>query len=274
MEQNFSLDRDLCTQCGQCVYACNRQILAVDGEGYPFLSPEKFEMCNACGHCSAICPADAVVPPRCGGEKAVPFPGDPALDTAAGEAFLLSCRSIRRYKQEPVKKEAILDILDVARKAPSASNMQPVRWIVLNGRDKAERFTALTLEWFDTVLRHDPVFSRLYNVDTMLARYRGGYDVILRGAPNAVIAVTDKTAAWAPTDSAIAVTYFCLAAQARGIGSCWCGFGMRALESYQPLRDFVGVDDASQVQGMAFFGYPEIAYNAVPPRKPLRVAWL
>lgn len=274
MEQDFVLDRDRCTQCGQCVYACNRQILAVNEGGYPFLPAENFEQCNACGHCSAVCPVDAVVPPRCGGEKAAPFPGDPGIGTAAGEAFLLSCRSMRRYKQEPVKKEEVLAVLDVARKAPSASNLQPVRWVALSGKDKAERFTVLTLEWFDKVVRHDPVMGSRYNVDTMLARYKGGYDVILRGAPNAVIAVTDKDAGWGPTDGSIATTYFCLAAHARGIGSCWCGFGMRALQSYQPLRDFAGIDDASQVHGMAFFGYPEIAYRAVPPRNPLRVTWL
>ncbi len=111
-------------------------------------------------------------------------------------------------------------------------------------------------------------------MDAMLARYREGYDPILRSASNAVIAVTDKNAPWGPVDASIAVTYFCLAAHARGIGSCWCGFGMRAIQTYQPLRDFVGIDDASQVQGIAFFGYPTVAYRAVPPRKPLRVTWL
>ncbi len=274
MQQDFSLDRDACTQCGQCVSICNRQVLAVDGEGYPFLPPENFTQCNACGHCSAVCPVDAVIPPLSGGEKALPFPGNPDIGAVAGESFLLSCRSQRRYAPESVKKEEILAILDVARKAPSASNAQPVRWIVLSGRDKADRFTALTMEWFDKVLRHDPVFGQKYNVDAMLARYRDGYDPILRNAPHAVIAVTDKGYPWGPVDTSIAVTYFCLAAHARGIGSCWCGLGMLALQAHQPLRDFVGIDDASQVQGMAFFGHPTVTYHAVPPRKPLRVAWL
>ncbi|MCC8193811.1 MAG: nitroreductase family protein [Deltaproteobacteria bacterium] len=271
--QDFSLDRSRCIQCGLCIYDCNRQVLVADGEGFPSLPAANFDQCNACGHCAAVCPTEAVISPKCDGERPMAFPVEPKFDTAKAETFLLSCRSMRRYKQEPVKKEDILAMLDVARRAPTASNLQTVRWVVLSGKDKAVRFSELTLEWFDKVVRKDPAENARYDVDGMLARYKGGYDVILRGALNAVFAVTDRDAAWGPVDASIAVTYFCLAAHARGIGSCWCGFGMRALAGYPPLRDFMGFDDSVAVQGMAFFGYPEVGYHALPPRKPLRVSW-
>ena len=272
--QDFFLDRDRCTRCGLCVSACGRLVLEADAEGCPSLPAAKFDQCNACGHCAAICPVGAAIAPKNGGERAMTYPAPPAIGTAQADAFVLSCRSLRRFKPETVKEEEILSILDVARKAPSASNSQPVSWLVLNGKEKAARFTELTLEWFDKVIRHDPVFGPRYNVDTMLSRYANGYDVILRGAPNAVIALTDKSFPWGPVDASIAVTYFCLAAHARGLGSCWCGFGMLAMKDYKPLRDFLGLDDSVAATGMAFFGYPEIEYQAIPPRKPLRVSWL
>jgi len=272
--EGLQVDHGRCVQCGQCIISCNRRILSADGSGFPFLPDENYEQCIACGHCSAVCPADALIAPKCGGEKAVPFPAAPDLDSDTAKKFLLSCRSMRLFKQETVKKDAILDLLDVARKAPSAGNLQTISWKILNGKEKTREFTALTMEWFDKELRHNPEFSARYNIDNMLERHRNGDDPILRGACNAVIAVTDNTAVWGAVDGAIAITYFCLAAYGMNVGSCWCGFGMRALQAYQPLRDLVGLDDSQTAHGMAFFGYPELEYHALPPRKPLRADWV
>ena len=273
MEQ-LLVDHGRCIQCGQCIYACNRQILTAGPEGFPELPEENAEQCNACGHCSAVCPVDAAVSPKCRGERAMPYPDAADTDFDEARKFILSLRSMRRYEQRPVPREEITAILDVARKAPSAANLQPVTWAVLSGKEKAERFTALTMDWFDKELRKDPVFTARYDIDKMLERYRGGYDMILRGAPNAVFALTDRDAAYGPVDATIALTYFCLAAHAKGIGSCWGGFGMNAIKAYAPLRELMGFDDTVAVQGMVFFGYPELEYHAVPPRAPLRVKWV
>ncbi len=269
---DFIVDRDRCIRDGLCVFACGRRALADDGEGGPLA--RDMDLCNACGHCSAVCPVGAVISPKCGGERATPLPDAPDTGFTGGARFLLFCRSIRRFKEESVAEQEILDILDIARKAPSASNTQPVSWLVLNDREKARSFSDLTMDWFATAVRKDPVLSSRYRVDDMLARHKNGDDPILRGAPAAVFALTAKDAAWGPVDASIAVTYFCLAAHAANIGSCWCGFGIRALEKYAPLREFIGIGDDVAVQGMAFFGYPAISYAAVPPRKPLRLKWL
>src|SRR5580692_3119794 len=61
-------------------------------------------------------------------------------DTKAGEPFpeevslyegLLTTRAIRRYTDEPVPDEALRDILFAATRAPSGSNRQPFRFMVL-----------------------------------------------------------------------------------------------------------------------------------------------
>lgn len=273
MEQ-LVVDHERCTQCGQCIYACNRQVLTTGPEGFPELPEKNLIQCNACGHCSAVCSAGAVISPKSGGEPAMPYPDAPDVGFDEARKFILSLRSMRRYTPRPVPREEIAELLEVARRAPSASNAQPVSWAVLSGKAKTERFTALTMDWFDKVLRHDEAFSLRYNIDQMLERYRGGYDTILRGAPNAVLALTDKNAPFGPVDATIALTYFCLAGHAKGIGSCWAGFGMRALGAYAPLRELMGLDDSVAVQGMVFFGYPELEYRALPPRNPLRVTWV
>ena len=271
---DFTLDLNRCTRCGICVSACGRGVLADDGEGTPHVPPEKRGMCNFCGHCSAICPVDAVVSPGYGGERSTPLDFGSPVDFASARRLILSCRSIRRYRDEAVPKEEVLALLDLARRAPTASNLQRVRWIAMSGREKTQRFTALTMDWFDTVVRHDPAMNSRYNVDALMARYRGGYDPILRGAPNVVLALTDNSTVWGQTDSAIAMTYFCLAAHARKIGSCWCGFGVMALKNFMPLREFVGLGGDDLVHAIAFFGRSDMAYHALPPRKPLSLTWI
>jgi len=56
---------------------------------------------------------------------------DAAPDAIALYEGLLSTRSIRRYTDEPIPDEALRDILFAATRAPSGSNRQPFRFIVL-----------------------------------------------------------------------------------------------------------------------------------------------
>ncbi|CAK7020624.1 MAG: hypothetical protein DELT_02408 [Desulfovibrio sp.] len=271
---DFIFDPARCTRCGACIVACGRRALVDSGNGSPALPDANYALCNACGHCSAVCPTSAVVSPKCGGERAEPLPPGLDVEYAAARKFILSCRSIRRFKEEPVDAPTVLDLLDTARRAPTASNRQELHWLALSGRDKAERFTALTMQWFDTVLRNDPVMGPRYNVDSMMARYESGDDPILRGAPNAVFCLADASEGWGCVDASIAATYFCLAAHGRGIGSCWCGFGVSALKSHAPLREFLGLRETDVVHAIVFFGYPAIRYIAYPPRKPLAIRWV
>lgn len=268
------VDADRCLRDGLCLSVCNKGVLCDNAEGLPVLAEAPEARCNECGHCAAVCPVGAILPPGGAGEAAVPL--DPALkvDFAAASQFLLSCRSVRRYKETPVSKEEIIQLLDVARKAPSGSNAQPLRWKIVSGRETMSRISALTVEWYDTCARHDPVLSTRYNPDNIVSRFAGGYDIIMRGAPNAVFAISGPDARWGPEDAAIALTYFCLAANAKNIGSCWCGFAMRAVDAYAPLRELLKLGDEDVVRGIAFFGYPAVTFHAVPPRRPLRVEWL
>lgn len=50
---------------------------------------------------------------------------------------LMSTRAIRRYKDEPIPKDVLRDILFAATRAPSGSNRQPFRFVVLTDSEKA-----------------------------------------------------------------------------------------------------------------------------------------
>ena len=57
---------------------------------------------------------------------------------------ILARRSIRRFKQQPIDKELLIKFVDAARIAPSAANLQPLEYIVVNDKKVCE-------EIFDTI---------------------------------------------------------------------------------------------------------------------------
>ena len=71
-------------------------------------------------------------------------PDSPALSAvAAVDQAITTRRSIRRFRAEPVAAATIREILDVARRAPSGTNMQPWQVMVLAGEPKRALSAAL-----------------------------------------------------------------------------------------------------------------------------------
>ena len=272
--QLFSVDHAQCTHDGLCLRSCARDLLTLDENGVPVLPEEKEKRCTRCGHCAAVCPVGAIRLRVAEGEDITPFRDAWRVNPHQADQLLQGCRSVRRFTDTPVPERDIADILQTARLAPSGGNNQMVRWTVLRDRNAVRKAADYVAEWFDTVARHNPRHAARYAIDNILARYRGGKDIILRGAPNAVITYTSNKATWGPVDSAIALTYFNVAAHARGIGSCWGGYLIRATMEYAPLRDYLGIPEEHSVQGALVFGFADITYHAVPVRNPLQVNWL
>jgi nitroreductase len=55
------------------------------------------------------------------------------------DEIIQSRRSIRRYSPQPVEREKILACLEAARLAPSAENVQPWRFLVIDEPELKER---------------------------------------------------------------------------------------------------------------------------------------
>jgi nitroreductase len=62
-----------------------------------------------------------------------------AADTVGLLEGLATTRAIRRYRDEPVPERVLRDILFAATRAPSGSNRQPFRFVVLTGGERAAR---------------------------------------------------------------------------------------------------------------------------------------
>jgi len=117
---------------------------------------------------------------------------------------LMGRRSIRRYKDEPVKEADLMDILEAARMAPSAGNLQPCSFVVV--RDPATRARIQTAAFGQELLSTAPVVI-VVCVEPERSSYYGE-----RGMNY-----------YCMLDGANATENILLAAYALGYGSCWMG---------------------------------------------------
>ncbi|WP_337996786.1 nitroreductase family protein [Oleispirillum naphthae] len=268
-----AIDHELCTGDGICADVCPKDLLRMEG-GFPHLPEGMESRCNLCGQCLAFCPTGAVSLERFSDGRVEPVEAALRIGPEQAEQFLKSRRSVRSFTRQPVSHEVILRLLGAARLAPSGGNNQVVRWIVVERPETVRELAELIAQWFDTDARTDPVAGKRYAIDSIVSRFRAGSDVILRGAPHLVAACTPPNAVWGAVDSAIALTFFNLAAHAHGVGCCWAGYFIRAAAASPAVRDRLGIAPDMVVQGAMVFGNARYPAYRVPVRNTQVVRWL
>jgi nitroreductase/NAD-dependent dihydropyrimidine dehydrogenase PreA subunit len=266
------VDQDLCTRCGICSVVCPMAVVEpADETNLPRVPDAKDGMCIQCGHCEVSCPSQALLLNLRPDEKVI-LPAGTGIITASDMAtYLKKRRSVRYYTRDPVPKETILEVLDIARYAASGGNGQPVQWIVVHNSDRVQKIAGLTIEWMKTLQNTSHPMSGY--IPRLIAGWETGYDVVCRGAPHLLFAHIPEGNPMAQTDAIIALTHFDIAAPAHGIGTCWAGFLAMAATSYDPLIKELGIPAGQKSAYAMMFGYPHYKIYGIPRRKPLQVAW-
>lgn len=150
-------------------------------------------------------------------------------------------RSIRAYKSREVEERILKEILEAARWAPSAKNLQMWKLVVVRDPDKKK---ALAKASFDqNFIAEAPLVIAAVALDP-------GH-VMSCGVPAYAV------------DLAIAVEHMVLAACDKGLGSCWIG----AFEQ-EKVREILGIPSCCKVVALLPIGYPAESPEP-PPRKPL-----
>jgi len=124
-------------------------------------------------------------------------------------------RSIRKYKDEVVPRELMEEIIEITRFAPSWTNSQTPRWTLVEDRGIIEKFA------------NDAVKGFSYNVDTLKNAKGVAVLSFVRGksgrAEKYNVETGENPGKWEYFDAGIACQTFCLAAYAKGIGTCIFG---------------------------------------------------
>jgi nitroreductase/NAD-dependent dihydropyrimidine dehydrogenase PreA subunit len=264
----INIDRDACTGCGVCSEVCPAGLIEpASGTALLSVPTEKEGQCLSCGQCEAFCPTGALA--RGPGGMVPAFPAGSLSADQLG-LYMKSRRSVRQYRPDPVPRETIEALLEIARYAPSAGNGQPVEWLVLRDPGEVRRLAGLVIDWARGLVGTGHPLSGA--APYLIAAWDSGVDVICRGAPHLLIPHVPEGNPMAPTDAIIALTHVDLAAPAFGLGTCWAGFVAMSLE-YAPLREFYGLPEGRVPTYAMMFGYPRYRPQQIPGRKPLRTTW-
>ncbi len=260
----IQIDEKKCNRDGICVAVCPVELIKMDGDALPTEVAGAEERCFACGHCVAACPEAALSNSKL--SKCLPFDEGKKAGVESLEQFLKMRRSIREFKKEPVPRETLAHVIDTARWAPSAVNIQPVRWLVVEKPEDTRKLAGLMADWIRSV--NSPYMKRFSDA------WDQGRDIILRGAPQVVIAHASEENVWSPVDCAIAITYLELAAQAGGLGTTWSGLLVRAAENSPKIGEFLKLPPGHKIFGAAMIGFPRFRYQRIPPKNEAVIDWL
>jgi nitroreductase/NAD-dependent dihydropyrimidine dehydrogenase PreA subunit len=260
----IAVDRDRCKKDGLCIAVCPDATLRADEEGFPEEVPGA--SCVLCGHCVAVCTCGAITHAGLPEEAMLPVWRE-WCSPAQMDGMLMSRRSVREFKEQPVSRETLEQLLDVARRAPTAANAQKLHWIVISDAAKVKAISAECINWArDHALGHTAMVVDRWDKE--------GYDQVLRGAPTVVLACAPADWDWGKDDGTIALAYLELAAVARGLGACWAGMLTRVAAVHPPVRQLLALPEGYVVCGGLMLGQPKYKYQHVPPRKPLSAQWL
>jgi len=268
----IQVNQEKCICCGLCAQVCPTSVINMGNQGPEVIGTEK--RCIACGHCVAICPQEALDNVKAPLDKQLPIGKIPVLDADTAARFLRGRRSIRRYKQDAVPREKILQLLDIARLAPTGSNAQGVAYHVIDNADILKKITAITVEWMEEHIQKGSPWAS-YFVGSVDKYRKKGQDVVLRGAPCLVVAITNKNFLPRGRDNThFSLAYAELYAPTIQLGTCWAGFFEAcATSGYQPLLNLLSLPADMTVTGGLMVGYSQYTYKRLVDRNPLQVSW-
>ena len=189
------------------------------------------------------------------------------------ELFLKGRRSIRTYKDEPVSKETIEKLLDIARYAPSGINRQPVNWVVIIGKEKVHELGCLISKWMDGLVKAKSPIAESLHFDRLVEPWNKGEDRICRSAPCIVTAYGLKDDPLVPQSCTIAGEYLELAAFGLGLGACWAGYVSMAIIMSEEVRKFAGISSRAVAGASMMIGYAKYRYSLIPSRNPAHIIW-
>ncbi len=132
-------------------------------------------------------------------------------------------RAIRSYKNQPIPEDALAKVLEAARLAPSASNRQEYKFILV--KDPALRKALVPICYGQVHVGQAPV--------------------VLVGC------ATNPGQRYASVDVAIAMDHITLVAKSLGLGTCWIGAFSEA-----KVKQLLGIPESVGVVCLMTIGIP------------------
>ncbi len=150
--------------------------------------------------------------------------------------------SVRSYLDKPVEQEKLDRILDAARLAPSGSNRQPWKLIVVRDAETRKKLVSACSD----------------------QEFVGQAPVVIAGVGLTPDRIMSCGVRGDPVDVAIALEHVALAATVEGLGTCWIGSFHQ-----DQIRTLLGIPANAKVIEVMTLGYPA-DHPRPKTRKPMK----
>ena len=158
-------------------------------------------------------------------------------------------RSIRKYKDEVITKELLDEIVEIARFSPSWANFQVARYNFISDPSDIARISEDGVNGF---AYNKKTLSNTKNLLVLsFVQAKSG-----KLNPNSDDYSTSIKNSWEIFDAGIATQTFCLAAHAKGVGTCIFGV-------FDPVvvAQIVGLPEDETVAAVITLGFPDEVVN-------------
>ncbi len=161
-------------------------------------------------------------------------------------------RSVREYLSRPIPREIINRCLEAARLAPSACNLQPWHFIVIEDREVKDKLVK-------------KAFGGIYSINSFI-KTAPAFLVTVREPSSWAVRLAGRFRGiqYSLIDIGISVEHFILQAEELGLGTCWLGwFDERA------VKKILKIPKNKKVDIIVSMGYPKDNIQVRKSRKSI-----
>ena len=158
---------------------------------------------------------------------------------------LLSRRSVRKYRQDPIPDDVLDSILKAGTYAPSGMNRQSPVILAVTNREMRDRLSRLNAAVMGS--DGDPFY----------------------GAPVVLVVLADRDVRTAVYDGSLVMGNLMLAAHEMGVGSCWIHRAKEVFETEEgkAILKQLGIEGSYEGIGNCILGYADGPLPEAKPRK-------
>jgi NAD-dependent dihydropyrimidine dehydrogenase PreA subunit/nitroreductase len=291
MKKEITIDGTLCKKCKVCLEVCPNVIFQINNN-HTSVKPERIELCLLCGQCMAACP-----------EKAIHVEGldynkdffDLPETINSFNSLIQSRRSIRSFKEIPVPKDILEQIINAITYAPPSFPPLKTEITVIQDKQLIKDALPHMINLYDKLMQglRNPIAKHIIRKKVGKERLRvihnhvvpmfniklpfmkaGTEDAITRNAQTMILFHANKQSDNYATDIYIALAYALLKAHTLGLGATAIDLIPPAIERTPVLKQMFKIPKENEVVASIILGYPKFKYRRAIQRQLKSITWI